>query len=418
MSVQAQEEQPRVIGDSKGDSCQLKADCHTSGSSSEEDDIRFLAFQIARNSELWREFTKSLSLPNRKTEVQNVLDFLNIILHEGDILEKDDGIKLLRLLYKLAKEAQVYPTQLLLKGVEMSSQPFEGGGFADVYRGKHCDDNVCVKVIRVFENRGQSQLLRGYVREIILWSHMLHKNILPFYGLYALDESANRICLVSPYMRNGNLKAFLTNNPRTPHLPLVLDIIDGLVYLHRSKIVHGDLKAQNILISGDGSALITDFGLSYIAMTTAARGSTEPISAGTMNWMAPELINGPAKPTKESDVWSFGCLCYKIFTGEYPFHQYSIQVQVLLALLQGDLVCDELDDWMWELMVLGCWQKKPKDRYTCEMIRDILTKHVMQDTQPQLSDWNLKKNAFWQSMQAQSETKVDRDEVRRVLLQQ
>jgi serine/threonine protein kinase len=127
----------------------------------------------------------------------------------------------------------------------MASQPFEGGGFADVYKGKHNNDEVCIKVIRIFESRDQAQVLKvsdflphsdvspiadvglrtnekAYVREIVLWSHMSHENILPFYGLYALDESAQRICLVSPLMRNGNLRVFLQNNPKTPRLPLVI----------------------------------------------------------------------------------------------------------------------------------------------------------------------------------------------------
>lgn len=89
-----------------------------------------------------------------------------------------------------------------------------------------------------------------------MWAHLSHPNILSFYGVY-LEK---RICIISPWMEKGELSSYLGNFPQIPRMPLVsiplingspmvqnnhqvFDIITGLLYLHQSGIVHGDLKA-------------------------------------------------------------------------------------------------------------------------------------------------------------------------------
>ncbi|KXN81075.1 Serine/threonine-protein kinase HT1, partial [Leucoagaricus sp. SymC.cos] len=279
---------------------------------------------------------------------------------------------ILHLLCKLTGRAQVYPNRFVLTDIELPADPFQIGGFADIYQGKHKLGRVCVKVIRVIERECQAQLLMAFAREIILWAHMSHENVLPFYGVYAFTASTQKICLVSPLMDNGSLREYLKKNPAIPRLPLVQDVVNGLLYLHQSKIVHGDLKAVNVVVSDDGRALITDFGLSYIAMTTLM-DSTKVNTALTLNWTAPELIcdETSTRPTKASDIWSFGCLCYEVFTGLFPYYQYKSSGQVVLALTRGqppkrpppeDLACDQLDDRIWELLVEACWKIEPRDR--------------------------------------------------------
>ncbi|KAF9450904.1 kinase-like protein, partial [Macrolepiota fuliginosa MF-IS2] len=291
---------------------------------------------------------------------------------------------LLGLLCELAKSAKVYPQcYVLQKGIQSDSQPIKGGGFADVYKGKHGSQTICLKVIRIFQKQESIDVLRECMKETVVCAHLSHPNILPFYGIYLFDDLSQRICLISPWMKNGNLWDYLKDNPSTLRTPLIMDIIKGLRYLHQLNIVHGDLKAQNILLSDDGRALITDFGLSHITVSSVGRKSSATSPGGTTRWTAPELLKGDDchnQLTKACDIWSFGCLCYEVLTRKMPFYQYSREPQVIVALLKGSEVpirpppeapCDEVDDCMWNLMS-DCWNYQPQDRPTCDSIRDVL----------------------------------------------
>ncbi|KXN81451.1 Serine/threonine-protein kinase HT1 [Leucoagaricus sp. SymC.cos] len=345
------------------------------------------------------------------------------LLYEGELSNSGEQPRVLRLLCKLVDWAQVFPERFLLEGVEMSADPFAIGGFSDIYEGKHELGRVCVKVIRVVNKDDQTQILTQSAREIILWAHMSHENILPFYGVYALDASTRKICLVSPFMENGSLRDFLRKHPTTHRLPLIQDVIEGLLYLHRSEIVHGDLKALNILVSNDRRALIADFGLSRLALTTLV-GSTEANLGHTTNWSAPEVVVGwdgqSSKPSKQSDIWSFGCLCYEVYTGKPPYYEYQGTYQVLAALAKRsppkrppmeELACDQLDDTIWNLLTQGCWKSQPEERYTCEAVRDALVYNSPQRKHTSVSHWDEQKLAFWTAMKHRSGSYVDYDEL-------
>lgn len=75
-----------------------------------------------------------------------------------------------------------------------------------------------------------------------------------------------------------------------------------------------NITQENILVSDEGRALIGDFGISHIAMTT---NPSSLLSSGTLRWAAPELLQAidsvsNPRPTMQSDVWSFGCVCYEV----------------------------------------------------------------------------------------------------------
>ncbi|KAF9443075.1 kinase-like protein [Macrolepiota fuliginosa MF-IS2] len=334
-----------------------------------------------------------------------------------DILSKE-GTRILGLLCRLAKSAGVYPQCYTLKGVEKEKDPFQGGGFADVYKGTHKGRTICLKVFRIYQQSNRTRVLSGCVREMLMWAHLSHVNILPFYGIFCLDEGARRLCLVSPWMKEGNLGEYLEHHPHTSRTLLVQDVIEGLLYLHQMSIAHGDLKTNNVLVSDDGRALLADFGLSTLAMTTA--GVTSTAAAGrTTAFTAPELIDdvdGDKPPTKESDVWSFGCLCLEVFTGNPPFYRCRRDVHVMRALQMGekpnqprvgDDVCSILEDWVWDMMA-ECWETDPRERSTLMQIRHVLVANTSQfDQRPKATVKDMDRLAFLEDMGAQSRTEVD-----------
>jgi hypothetical protein len=99
-------------------------------------------------------------------------------------------------------------------------------------------------------------------------------------------------------------------------LRIVRDVASGLAHAHEKKLMHRDVKPENVLVFADGHAALTDFGVSRF-IRPESRSYTE---AGTMGYMAPEQAYG--KPTLASDVFSLGVIAYELLTGEllaWPF---------------------------------------------------------------------------------------------------
>ncbi|EJD35781.1 kinase-like protein, partial [Auricularia subglabra TFB-10046 SS5] len=146
-----------------------------------------------------------------------------------------------------------------------------------------------------------------------------HDYIAPFCGAANLG---NRLAIISPFMHHGSLLQYLGKNPRTDRKVQVLQVADAVYYLHHSlKIIHGDLKCENVLISDAGNALLTDFGLS----TWIDKGDSEETTATdirgwhTVRFAAPELLIDEAisagrtrSKTPESDVYAFGMLVLQV----------------------------------------------------------------------------------------------------------
>ncbi|KXN92073.1 Serine/threonine-protein kinase sepA [Leucoagaricus sp. SymC.cos] len=176
-------------------------------------------------------------------------------------------------------------------------------------------------------------------------------------------------------MHNGNLSKYLKDFPGSPRIALIHDIVSGLEYLHNQNIVHGDLKAKNVLVSNQGRAILADFGISHVHKTDLT--STKD-NSGTYNWMAPEILSSP-KPTPESDIWSLGCTCYEALTGKWPFPDLEQTKDVIKALsevpvIPGKVDQIELEGWpenqqkVWKL-VESCWESEPRDRPSALTLR-------------------------------------------------
>ncbi|KAJ3552521.1 hypothetical protein NP233_g12864 [Leucocoprinus birnbaumii] len=195
--------------------------------------------------------------------------------------------------------------------------PVNGSGSADIYQGTLGDQKICLKVIRIFEERDSKKFMKAITKEAILWGQLEHPNVLPFYGVHFLDLRPRRVCLILPWMDNGDLTAFLKRNPHVPRMPLVHDVINGLTYLHDENIIHADLKGANVLVNCDGEACISDFGLaSVFTNNTFGHTDGESMTPGcSYRWLAPESFNASNRRTKASDVWALGGVIYEVRLG-------------------------------------------------------------------------------------------------------
>ncbi|KAF9454233.1 kinase-like protein, partial [Macrolepiota fuliginosa MF-IS2] len=283
----------------------------------------------------------------------------------------------LSLLCKLSASAQIYPRYLELKGIQLdSSRPIAVNGFSDVYNGKYKGRAISLRVGRQITQR-DNRLLKGFFRELILAAHLSHRSIFPVFGVCVVSQELQRIGLVSGWTSRGNIKEYLKDSPSPPRMPLISDVIDGLVYLHQRNIIHGNIESQNILVSNDEHALITDFGRSHI---DGGAGWDFDLPDGAIRWTAPELLDSEDDlPTREGDIWSFSCLCYEILSNRIVFDQYKSDMKIMHALAKGEIPIrpeppngGHIDDRMWDLMTM-CWDYQPDHRPNCEEIQRHIT---------------------------------------------
>ncbi|KAG8769565.1 hypothetical protein FRC12_004892 [Ceratobasidium sp. 428] len=189
---------------------------------------------------------------------------------------------------------------------ECSEYPISGGGFGDVYRGRLKNgDRVAIKTMRlsVSSNGVVQNSLKNAARELYTWSKCEHDNIQRLLGLV---EFRGQVGMVSPWQPNGNLHQYLERYPETDRYEMSTQISDGLAYLHRTNIVHGDLKGLNILISKAGSPLLADFGNSFLRECTLKFTDTSSKHLVSLRWAAPELLGGTAKHNTRTDVYALG----------------------------------------------------------------------------------------------------------------
>ncbi|KAL0565486.1 Rho guanine nucleotide exchange factor, partial [Marasmius crinis-equi] len=295
----------------------------------------------------------------------------------------------------LAKNSGLHPKCLAIQNVKkLGEYPIDAGGFGEVWKGNVGDSSqpVCLKIMKIYRDSDVESLSKEYLREAILWRQLKHPNVLPFLGIYQLEQ--RQLCLISPWMQKGNLLQFLRAARREDidHYTLVHDIAAGLSHLHMRKIVHSDLKGVNILMTDSLRACLGDFGLSRVADTRGFKITSTTRSRGTGRWLAPELLLESGGTSKASDIYAYGCVCYEVFTGQHPFPELPNEAAVALAVNQGrrpsrPTKSPELTDMMWHLME-ACWHATPSSRPDVSQVVDRIVEMDSRKTICPAPDWN------------------------------
>ena len=164
---------------------------------------------------------------------------------------------------------------------------------------------------------------RARLREEALSLQKLsHKGITK---LLDFNEERQRSFLVLEYVEGGNLNQYVAKNHPLPIervVEMAVELCDALASAHKAGIIHRDLKPDNVLLSASGNVRLTDFGLALRDDRTEQLTATGTIQ-GTPNFICPEQIKG-SKATKQSDIYSLGCVLYFLVTGEQPFKRENI----------------------------------------------------------------------------------------------
>ncbi|KAJ7875245.1 kinase-like domain-containing protein, partial [Mycena leptocephala] len=303
---------------------------------------------------------------------------------------------LLRVLLRLSRVSGRHPRCFPVPDLKKVGEQVAAGNFSDLWKGSVAGRDVSVKVMRLFQTSDIVTLLKEFSREALIWRQLSHPNLLPFFGLYYLGT---RLCLVSPWMENGNILEYLKNKSvDISRLSLILDVALGLNYLHENNVVHGDLKAINILVTPSGRACIADFGLSSITNPMTFRFTHSTMQhgrGGTLRYQAPELFGDETQNHFGSDVYAFACVCYEIMTGKVPFYELSNDMAVMFKVMVGQRPSKPfswsgtsvLED-LWHLLQ-DCWNKTPDMRpQVAQIVQRLTSPPIQARTVQATADWD------------------------------
>ncbi|KAK2464977.1 hypothetical protein APHAL10511_003053 [Amanita phalloides] len=219
------------------------------------------------------------------------------------------------------------------------------GSFSDVWKGLWRDQvekrekKVAVKFLRkVMFREPREQLVKHLQAECVAWHRLCHRHVNQLYGLIQTPHS---IGMVSQWCENGTITEYIAEHA-VDKIKLLIQVASGMAYLHSCQpvVVHGDLKGANILIDEYGCVMISDFGLSKVMEGVDKRLRSS--FAGSMRWMAPELIFAlvddeveSVQVSTHSDVYAFGAVCLEVVTGQLPFPHRMNDEAVLVDMLRG-----------------------------------------------------------------------------------
>ena len=236
------------------------------------------------------------------------------------------------------------------------------GGFSYVYKAIHIQINIEVAIKVIPKERLSEEL---FYKELTILKILDH----PFCNhFFEFLEDQNNWYLVTEYLSKGtilqeiNIKGKLSEN-LSRHI--FCQLISALDYLHNDlKIVHRDLKAENILFDENLNIKLIDFGLSNLILENNNNLLKTP--CGSPAYAPPEMIKGQLY-SQSTDIWSIGIILYSLLTGKLPFNENNLnKLATKIVFFEPDYpleLSNEIIDLLKKLL-----EKNEKDRITINEI--------------------------------------------------
>ncbi len=234
-----------------------------------------------------------------------------------------------------------------------------GGGMAVVYlaRDTDLDRSVAVKVLA--DNlRDDIELRRRFVREARLAARLSHPNVV---GVYDAGEQDGLPYIVMECVEGETLAELLRREERLEParvIELGVQACAGLEHAHRAGLVHRDVKPANLLLTGDGTLKIADFGIAHAAEGTKLTAVGTVL--GTAGYLSPEQASGePVTPA--TDLYSLGCCLYELLDGRPPYDFENLG-ELLTRREAGPPPPLENAPPELERAIVSCLAREPADR--------------------------------------------------------
>jgi len=197
------------------------------------------------------------------------------------------------------------------------------GGFAEVYLGEHIHLNTQA-AIKVLHTQLASDAVEKFRTEARTVAHLLHPSIV---RILDFGIEGRTPFLVMDYAPQGTLRQ---RHPKGTQLPITTivtyakQLAEALQYAHNEKLIHRDVKPENMLVGRRNEVLLSDFGIAIVAQSSSYPRTLD--MAGTIAYMSPEQIH--AHPRPASDQYSLGIVVYEWLSGDRPFHGSFTEIAI------------------------------------------------------------------------------------------
>lgn len=294
------------------------------------------------------------------------------------------------------------------------------GGMASVYLAENSQkkpQKVAIKILEVDIEENAEYVLR-FKKEAFICSKFSHPNIVKVYS-YGIFEKEYYI--VMEFVDGKDLSFYIRNNKDRSIkdiLSFTYQMASALSFAHKNKVIHRDIKPQNIILDKYGKIKITDFGIAKINVPHALTVEGERVM-GTTYYMSPEQIKGEPIDLK-TDIYSMGILLYEMITGKNPY-----AADTPLAIINGHLyktpmplknIRNDVPDYFINI-INKCIAKNKNDRFNSadEILQALKSKKIEQ------SKAKSRSSLFWEETQKvieikNEETFIGRGEVNNIIL--
>ena len=272
--------------------------------------------------------------------------------------------------------------QFILKGVQVTENELGRGSYAVVlelnYQGLKCAGK---KLYQVLYEAGIGYAARRYLDECRILSQTRHPNIVQFLGVY-FEESSNFPILVMEFLPT-NLTSSLNRYGILPDeisYSILYDVSLGLAYLHGQTpaITHRDLSANNVLLSTNMTAKISDLGVARILNLRPDEARHMTGTPGTPVYMPPEAMVANPHYDTSMDVFSYGTLLIHTFTAEWPLPEDEADVHMTDAERRQKFAHKIAQDHSLTDLMFSCLKNKPQQRPKAEVLVERLKDLALQ----------------------------------------
>jgi serine/threonine protein kinase len=254
--------------------------------------------------------------------------------------------------------------------VKLEDDPFARGSFGLVYRGTYFGTPICVKVVPIDNHNPED--VKQVQREISALKQLNHPNLVQFFGMFELN---NEMYIVTEYIPGGTVRSNIQKDKGeiswATRAKMAYEVATGISFFHSKKMIHRDIKSDNLLISDNWNVKLCDFGLSR--SVSEPKKKQRMTLCGTDDFMAPEVTLGMDYDAA-CDIFSYGMFLCELVLRENvedvlprgPQNFFGLDTEQFVKMAPPDTPEEMVS------MVLKCCEYEPSKRPDAKQVVQAL----------------------------------------------